>query len=293
MDGIVVLDKPRGISSHDAVQKVRRLLGTKRVGHLGTLDPIGTGVLPLVVGQATRLSQFFLRHERAYDALIRFGFATDSYDADGDPITETREAAFNEEQVEAALASFRGPLLQTPPPVSAKKIGGVPAYKLARRNKPVRLEPVAVEVYELKLLAVEGDRARVSVRCSAGTYVRSLAHELGEALGAGAHVAELRRTAMGEFTLEMARTLEELEELRAADRLGEALIPPDRELPDLHAARVDEMTATQIAHGRDFRISAFGSGKGAQRVKAIDPTGRLVAIGEIRLPLVYHPIVVL
>jgi tRNA pseudouridine55 synthase len=293
MDGIVVLDKPRGISSHDAVQKVRRLLGTKRVGHLGTLDPIGTGVLPLVVGQATRLSQFFLRHERAYEAVIRFGFATDSYDADGDAITEPREAAFSEEQIEAALASFRGPLQQTPPPVSAKKIGGVPAYKLARRNKPVRLEPVAVEVYELKLLAVEGDRARVSVRCSAGTYVRSLAHEVGAALGAGAHIAELRRTAMGEFTLEVARTLEELEALRAADRLGEALIPPDRVLPDIPAARVDEMTATQIAHGRDFRISAFGAGKGAKQVKAIDPTGRLVAIGEVRLPLVYHPIVVL
>ena len=293
MDGIVVLDKPRGISSHDAVQKVRRLLGTKRVGHLGTLDPIGTGVLPLVVGQATRLSQFFLRHERAYEAVIRFGFATDSYDADGEPITEPQEAAFNKEQIEAALASFRGPLQQTPPPVSAKKIGGVPAYKLARRNKPVRLEPVAVVVYELKLLAVEGDRARVFVRCSAGTYVRSLAHEVGAALGAGAHVAELRRTAMGEFTLEMARTLEELEALRAADRLVEALIPPDRVLPDIPAARVDEMTAMQIAHGRDFRISAFGAGKGAKQVKAIDPTGRLVAIGEVRLPLVYHPIVVL
>ncbi len=293
MDGIVVLDKPQGISSHDAVQKLRRLTGVKRIGHLGTLDPLGTGVLPLVIGRATRLSQFFLGHDRSYEAVIRFGFATDTYDACGDPVGDPQNVLVTREQVEAALPDFRGELQQTPPPISAKKIAGVPAYKLARKKQPVELEPVTVNVYEFDLREVEGDRARVFVRCSTGTYVRSLAHEIGQALGCGAHIEELRRTAMGEFTLEMAHTLKDLAALHAAGRFEEALLAPDRVLPEIPAERVDQITATQILHGRDFRVSPFSSRKGAKRIKAIDPEGRLVAIAEARLPLIYHPIVVL
>ena len=293
MDGIIVLDKPRGISSHDAVQKLRRIAGIKRIGHLGTLDPIGTGVLPLVLGRATRLSRFFLNHDRSYEADIRFGFSTDTYDVCGQPTSEKQDVTLDCDQLEPLLAPFRGRFSQMPPPVSAKKIGGVPAYKLVRRNQPVELEAVEIEVYEFSLREVEGSLARVTVRCSAGTYLRSLAHELGQMLGTGAHVEALRRTAMGEFTLEMARTVEQLESLRQQDRLEEALLSLTQVLPEIPTERVDAATATQIGHGRDFRISPYGNRKGAKQVKAVDPQGRLVAIAEARLPLLYHPIVVL
>ncbi len=293
MDGIIVLDKPRGISSHDAVQKLRRIAGIKRVGHLGTLDPIGTGVLPLVLGRATRLSRFFLNHDRCYEADIRFGFSTSTYDLCGAPTSEKQEVTLDRDRLESLIEPFRGRFSQLPPPVSAKKIGGVPAYKLARRNQPVELESVEIEVYEYTLREVEGSLARITVRCSAGTYVRSLAHELGQRLGTGAHVEALRRTAMGEFTIEAARTVEQLESLREQDRLGEALLPLTQVLPEIPTERVDAATAAQIGHGRDFRVSPYGNRQSATQVKAVDPQGRLVAIAEARLPLLYHPIVVL
>jgi tRNA pseudouridine55 synthase len=293
MDGIIVLDKPQGISSHDAVQKMRRIAGIKRVGHLGTLDPIGTGVLPLVLGRATRLSRFFLNHDRSYEASIRFGFSTDTYDVCGEPTSEKQDVTLDRARLEELIEPFRGRLSQMPPPVSAKKIGGVPAYKLARKNMPVELEAVEVQVYEFTLGEIEGSLARVTVRCSSGTYLRSLAHELGQRLGPGAHVEALRRTAMGEFSLEMARTVEQLEALRQQGRLGEALLALTDVLPEIPTERVDAATAAQIGHGRDFRVSPYGNRKGSKQVKAVDPQGRLVAIAEARLPLLYHPIVVL
>lgn len=288
----MILDKPAGISSHDAVQKLRKLSGTKRVGHLGTLDPLGTGVLPLVIGRATRLSRFFLNHDRSYEAVIRFGFATDTYDREGKATSEPADIDLTVDTLEPLLDQFRGKFLQTPPSVSAKKVEGVPAYKLARKNQPVELQPVEVEVYKLELLGVEGPCARISVRCSAGTYVRSLAHDLGCCLKVGAHVESLRRTAMGEFTLDQAHSVEELTTLRAGGQLEEALVTPDCVLPEIPVERVDEITAARIAHGRDFRVSAFGGGRGAERIKAIDRDGKLVAIAEATMPLVYHPIVV-
>jgi len=293
MDGVLILDKPVGISSHGAVQKLRRLTGIRRIGHLGTLDPLGTGVLPMIVGRATRLAQFFSHHERTYEAVIRFGFSTDSYDADGVATSEAQPITLSQEQLKDLLPRFTGKLMQTPPPISAKKIDGVPAYKLTRKNKPVRLEPVEIHVYEFELLAVRGDRAEVRVRCSTGTYMRSLAHELGQELAVGAHVESLRRTAMGEFTVENAHTLEELEGLRDQGNLEDAFLRAESLLPEIPVERVDDITAGRIAHGRDFRVSAFGNRQGAKLVKAIAPDGRLLAIAEAKLPLLYHPIVVL
>ena len=293
MDGVLVLDKPAGISSHGAVQKLRRLTGIKRIGHLGTLDPLGTGVLPMIVGRATRLAQFFSHHERTYEAVIRFGFSTDSYDADGEATSEPQDVTLSEARLKDLLPQFTGKLMQTPPPISAKKIDGVPAYKLTRKNKPVRLEPAAVHVFEFELLGVEADRAEVRVRCSTGTYMRSLAHELGQQLGVGAHVESLRRTAMGEFTIDNAHTLEELEALRDEGKLDDAFLRAESLLPEIPTERVDDITAGRIAHGRDFRVSAFGNRQGARLVKAIAPDGRLLAIAEAKLPLLYHPIVVL
>ncbi len=293
MDGVIIINKPVGWTSHDAVNKVRRLVGTRRVGHLGTLDPIATGVLPLVVGRATRLAQFFTRNDKVYDATVRFGYSTDSYDSAGtatSPITQTQ---LDPQQLLSLLEGFRGIFLQTPPPISAKKIGGTPAYKLARKNVPVELKPVEVTVFSLEMLACDGAEARLQVHCSAGVYLRSIAHELGQALGCGAFLKSLCRLASGQFLLEDSWTWEALEELARENRIAEALIPAARLLPEFPSERVDALTAGQIRQGRDFRVSPFRVAKGARYVKAISPDGELVAIGEARMPNLYHPILVL
>jgi tRNA pseudouridine55 synthase len=293
VDGVIVVDKPEGITSHDVVNRVRRLAGTRRVGHLGTLDPMATGVLPLVIGRATRLAQFFSTGEKEYDASIRFGWATDTFDRVGKPISPAVEPAFSRTELEAALSAFRGTCMQTPPPFSAKKVAGIPAYRLARKKIAVELEPVEVHVYELELLEFAGAAARIRVRCSAGTYVRSFAHEAGQRLGCGAFLEALRRTGSGDFKEEHARTLEQLEQLTQAGKLSEALIPASSLLPDLPNATVDLFTAGQIRQGRDFRLSPFIDRANARYVKAIGPEGDLIAIGEARLPHLYHPILVL
>ncbi|HXP84920.1 MAG TPA: tRNA pseudouridine(55) synthase TruB [Bryobacteraceae bacterium] len=293
MDGVIVVDKPAGWTSHDVVNKMRRFAGTKKVGHLGTLDPGATGVLPLVIGRATRLAQFYTRNDKVYEGVIHFGFATDTYDADGEPASPELAVTLAPEQMEAALQPFRGRFLQTPPPVSAKKIGGRPAYELARKQQPVELKPVQVEVYALDTVRIDGCDVAVRVHCSAGTYLRSIAHEAGLALGCGAHLKSLRRTASGDFKIESARTLEELAALAEAGGLEAALIPAAQLLPEFPAEFVDAITAGQIRNGRDFRVSPFQPRKDARYVKAVNAQGDLVAIGEARLPLVYHPVLVL
>jgi tRNA pseudouridine55 synthase len=293
VDGVIVLDKPLGWTSHDAVAKVRKLAGTRRVGHLGTLDPIATGVLPLVVGRATRLAQFYLRSDKVYDAIIRFGYATDTYDSEGQPTTPITEPEIDRERLEQELARLRGTIRQMPPPISAKKVGGVPAYRLARKNIPVELKPVEVSIYSIELLDLNGPEARILVHCSAGTYLRTVAHDLGIAMGCGAHLKTLRRTATGEFTIERAHTIEELEELARQGRLKEAVIPMARLLPEFPSEIVDSVTASHIRHGRDFRVSPFHVRPGSRYVKAITQDGDLIAIGEARLPNLYHPIMVL
>jgi tRNA pseudouridine55 synthase len=293
VDGILVVDKPAGITSHDVVNRVRRLARIQRVGHLGTLDPIATGVLPLAMGRATRLAQFFLHREKTYEAVIRFGFATDTYDSAGLPAGPDVPVALSAERLEELLASYRGEFDQIPPPISAKKVNGVAAYKLARKLRPVELEPVRVRVDEFTLLGVEGARAKVRIRCSAGTYLRALAHDMGQKIGTGAHVENLRRLAAGEFTLDMAQTLEQIRDLAAQNRLEEVLIRGADLLPEAPAEQVDAITAAQILHGRDFRVSPFRVRPGSRLVKVIDMHGRLLAIGKVKLPNLYHPIVVL
>jgi tRNA pseudouridine55 synthase len=293
LDGVVIVDKPEGWTSHDVVSKMRGIFGTRRTGHLGTLDPIATGVLPVMIGQATRLARFFEKADKSYEAVVRFGFATTTYDRAGEPCGPVTEPCITAEQIEACLASMRGRIEQIPPPVSAKKIGGVPAYKLARRNAPVDLAPVSVSVYELTLLSLEGTRARLRIRCSAGTYVRAIAHRLGLLLGCGAHVEALVRTAAGSFEIGRAFTLERLQALKGAGTLPGALIPAAELLPEFPVVLVDEGTAAHIRQGRDFTVSAFRVDAGAEHVKAVGQDGRLIAIGRIALPHVYHPVVVL
>jgi tRNA pseudouridine55 synthase len=293
LSGVVVVNKPEGWTSHDVVNKIRGIFRTRRVGHLGTLDPIATGVLPVMVGQATRLAQFWERSDKEYDATIRFGFATSTWDRAGQPTGPMGPPHLSRAEIETCLTAQRGEIRQTPPPVSAKKVSGIPAYKLARRNVAVELDPVRVMIYELELLNVQEECARLRVRCSAGTYVRAIAHELGLSLGCGAHVHSLTRTAAGPFRLNSARTLDELQSLGDAERLEEAVTPAADLLPQFPPVYVDEITAGQIRHGREFNVSPFRVNPGAEHVKAIGPDGSLVAIGRILLPNIYHPIVVL
>lgn len=292
-DGVIVVAKPEGWTSHDVVAKMRGIAATRRVGHLGTLDPIATGVLPLMIGQATRLARFWEGSEKSYDAVVRFGFATSTYDRAGEPLGPAAEPQLDPVRIEACLATMRGEIEQTPPPVSAKKIGGVPAYKLARRNMPVDLAPVRVTVYELTLVSIDGPRARLRVRCSAGTYVRSMAHELGRMLGCGAHIESLVRTQSGPFCLGRAFTLDRLQQLKEEGTLADALVPMPDLLPEFPGAVVDDVTAMSIRHGRDFHVSPFRISPGSPHVKAISQDGRLIAIGRIAMPHVYHPVVVL
>ena len=291
MDGALIVDKPAGWTSHDVVARVRRLAKTKRVGHLGTLDPLATGVLPLVIGRATRLAQFFGRDQKTYEGVIRFGYSTDTFDKDGKPTSDPVVPDFDITQLERALAAFRGTFPQVPPPVSAKKVAGTPAYRLARKNKPVELEPVTITVHEFELLGFTGDSASVRLVCSAGTYLRSIAHDLGKALGCGAFLDSLRRTASGDFTVDSAHTLPELEQLASEERFDQAVIAASELLPAFPNELVDMFTAGQIRQGRDFRVSPFRT-RGGKYVKAITSDGALVAIGEVRLPNVYHPILV-
>jgi tRNA pseudouridine55 synthase len=293
LNGALIVDKPAGLTSHDVVNRVRRIAGTRRVGHLGTLDPAATGVLPLLLDRATRLAQFLMRADKLYDATIRFGYATSTYDREGEPLGAQQDVQVDPSWLEDIVPQFLGRIQQIPPAISAKKISGVPAYKLARQQKPVELEPVEVEIYSIQIVSVEGALARIKVHCSAGTYLRTLAHDLGRALGCGAHLYELRRLASGPFSIDQARTLEELGELAKEGRLTEAIVPAAELLPDLPYEIVDRTTVAFIRQGRDFRVSPFHSRSGARYVKAVGPDGELVAIGEARLPNVYHPIVVL
>ena len=272
---------------------MRRLAQTRKVGHLGTLDPAATGVLPLVIGRATRLARFYASSDKVYDAVLRFGWATSTYDREGERVGEPSEVDLDRDRLEPLLERFRGEFEQTPPPVSAKKIHGTPAYKLARKNVAVELEPVKVKVFSLELVGCSGAEARLRVHCSAGTYLRGIAHDLGQAYGCGAFLLSLVRTRSAEFTIEQARTLDALAEMAAADKLSEALVPATSLLPDVPFERVDNLTETQIRQGRDFRTSPFRSGEPPRYVKAVSQQNELIAIGEIRLPNLYHPFIVL
>jgi tRNA pseudouridine55 synthase len=219
MNGVLIIDKPSGWTSHDVVSRLRRILGEGSIGHLGTLDPLATGVLPLVTGSLTRLAQFYIASEKSYEGIIRFGFATNTYDADGEPI-ETHVGidhvglaapTLDLKELQNLSTKFLGVIQQVPPPFSAKKIKGVPAYKLARKQQEVILQPVEVEIKDFTITSVNADRATFRARVSSGTYMRSIAHEMGQRLGCGAHLESLRRTAVAEFDIAQAHTLEEIE----------------------------------------------------------------------------------
>jgi tRNA pseudouridine55 synthase len=286
MNGVLVIDKPQGLTSHGVVNRVRRILGQRAVGHLGTLDPSATGVLPIVVGSLTRLAQFYLHADKSYEGVIRFGFATDTYDADGEPTTPEREVHLEGAGLRALAAEFRGLIEQVPPPFSAKKIAGVPAYKLARQKKDVALKPVQVEVKEFEILAVEKHSASFRARVASGTYLRSVAHEMGQKLGCGAHLASLRRTAVAEFVIEGAHTLEELEQTIRQGSAEDLLVHPRKLLPRLPGVTANEESAALIRHGRAVNLPDFSR---ARQVKVFYGQGELMAIATRVAGTLFHP----
>src|SRR5579875_1611729 len=242
MNGLLVLDKPPGLTSHDLVAIVRRATGERSVGHLGTLDPMATGVLPLLLGKYTRLAQFFGQAEKQYTGSIRFGFSTDTFDAEGVPTSEPRPLRFSLEELQKLSERFRGEIDQVPPVFSAKKINGVPAHKLARAGKEVPVKPARITIHGFALTSLQGECVQFTMHVSAGGYVRSVAHEMGALAGCGAHLASLRRTQAGPFTLEQAIMLNELKALRPEEI--EARLPHPRSmLPEMPSITVDAVTA--------------------------------------------------
>src|SRR5215469_3445910 len=250
MNGVLVIDKSPGLTSHDVVNHVRRVLGQRAVGHLGTLDPSATGVLPLVLGSLTRLARFYNSSEKSYEGIIRFGLATDTYDAEGKSEGEAHPIPFSFDELQEVAAQFRGIIEQLPPPFSAKKIGGVPAYKLARQKKDVQLKPVRVEIKEFEINNFDGQRAGFRARVASGTYMRSLAHDIGQRLGCGAHLESLRRTSVAEFTLEDAHTLGEIDALSERAVIAELFVHPRKLLPQFPSVTASEETAAKIRSGR-------------------------------------------
>jgi tRNA pseudouridine55 synthase len=294
MNGVLVVDKPAGPTSHDAVAQVRRALGLRRVGHTGTLDPLAAGVLPLVVGRATRLAQFLSGDEKEYLAMVRFGLATPTYDSEGvEPGTACAPAGFDAAALTSILDEFRGTYWQTPPPYSAKKVGGTPAYRLARAAKAVELKAVKVTVRRLELEACGEDTARLRLVCSSGFYVRSLAHSLGERLGCGAHLHALRRIRAGDFSEHQAVPLAQIEREGAAALRH--LVPMSSLLPMLPPVVVNERGARRAAHGNALVASDLAAPPvpAAARVRVVDVDGTLLGIAEPSPEGVLHPVVVL
>jgi len=290
MNGVLIIDKPTGLTSHDVVNRVRRILQQTSVGHLGTLDPLATGVLPLVTGSLTRLAQFYGAKEKTYEGVIRFGFATDTYDSDGEPGGPARTVDVSLEQMRGLALPFVGLIEQMPPPFSAKKIKGVPAYKLARKHQDVALKPVQVEIKEFEILGVEGDRASFRARVASGTYMRSVAHDMGQQLGCGAHLQSLRRTVLGEFDLSQAHTLEELEAACKAGGSEEIFIHPRRLLPEFPCVTTSEETAALIRNGRAVNLPELSQ---SRQVKVFAGQRELIAIATRIAGTLFHPRIVL
>jgi tRNA pseudouridine55 synthase len=292
MDGVLIVDKPAGLTSHDVVAKVRHLLRVRRVGHTGTLDPFATGVLVILVGRATRLAQFLSGLEKEYEAVIRLGYATDTGDVTGKPIQIDRMATsqgWSKDEIEAALASLRGDIDQVPPMFSAKKQGGRKLYELARRGEEVERKPVRVCIHEFEAIKPTGELLKdnldgtfdfeVRVACSAGTYIRTLAEDFGKRLQIGAHLAELRRTRVGEFGIQQAQTLDQLRINFAEEALGKTLLTPDDALSRLPALDLSADELQKVRNGISLRVSQTGWSDGEQVKLRIHP-GHLIAVAD-------------
>jgi tRNA pseudouridine55 synthase len=277
VNGLLVLDKPSGMTSHDVVYAVRRATGEKSVGHLGTLDPMATGVLPLLLGKWTRLAQFFSAAEKVYTGTIRFGWATDTYDAEGTQAGEAAPLTLGLAELQTLALHFAGEMEQMPPVFSAKKIGGVPAYKLARAGKEVPVKPARIFIHSFVLTGLDGDVASFAMHVSAGGYVRSVAHELGQMAGCGAHLASLRRTRAGDFSLDQSLTLETMSLLAGRGELEAALPHPRTLLQQLPCVTADETAAGRLRNGMSVNLPEFSQ---SPLVKIFTGPRDLVGVGK-------------
>jgi tRNA pseudouridine55 synthase len=290
VNGLLIVDKPGGMTSHDVVARVRRAAGEQSVGHLGTLDPMATGVLPLMLGKFTRLAQFFSANEKAYTGTMRFGFATDTYDAEGQVAGDVRSVSLTLEAVRAEAQRFLGESEQMPPAFSAKKVNGKPAYKIAREGKTPELKAVRITVDAFTIESIDGDTAQFAMRISAGGYVRAIAHGMGQALGCGAHLASLQRTAAGPFMLEQALPLADVETLAATGKLEERMVHPRTLLPEMPSVMADGQTVGRIRNGMQVNLPEYS---GAMLVKVFAGQRELVGIGKRVAGTLFHPAVVL
>ena len=285
------MDKPAGMTSHDVVAIVRRATGEKSIGHLGTLDPMATGVLPLLLGKYTRLAQFFGQAEKSYEGTIRFGFATDSFDADGEPASEPKPLVHTLDELRELARHFNGAMEQVPPIFSAKKIGGVPAHKLARAGKDVPVKPAKIFIHSFALTGLEGNAASFEMTISAGGYVRSVAHGLGELAGCGAHLASLRRTRAGAFSLTQAITVDQLKAFAGDGAAIEALLPhPRAMLVEMPSVTVDEQAAGRLRNGMQVNLPEFSN---AALIKVFTSPTELLAIAKRIAGTLAQPIVVI
>jgi tRNA pseudouridine55 synthase len=295
VNGLIVIDKPGGMTSHDVVAKLRRITGEKSIGHLGTLDPMATGVLPLLMGKYTRLAQYFSSAEKSYSGTIRFGFSTDTYDAEGQPDGLDRWlevcATMTLERVRAAAERFDGEMEQMPPSYSAKKIAGTPAYKLAREGKPVELKAAKVRIDFFTITGLDGAEAKFEMTISAGGYVRSVAHELGSHLGCGAHLSALRRTRAGAFAIDGAHTLEELEATAGnSEALERLCVHPRILLPEMSAVTGDAIALGRLRNGAQANLPEFSR---APMVKVFSGQRELVGIAKRVAGTLFQPVVVM
>lgn len=289
MNGVLIIDKPSRLTSHDVVARVRRILKQKAIGHLGTLDPIATGVLPLVLGNMTRLAQFYLASEKCYEGMIRFGFATDTYDAQGEPDGEPKSVSLTLDQVRDFAEKFNGIIEQMPPPFSAKKIQGVPAYKLARKKREVALKAVQVEIKQFEIVELKGERAQFRARVASGTYMRSVAHEMGRLAGCGAHLESLRRTSVAEFDIAEAHRIEDVERAAQGGGIADLLIHPRKLLPLLPCVTATDEVAARIRHGRPINLPELSR---AREVKVFYGQRDLIAISTRVAGTLFHPKIV-
>ncbi len=292
MNGLLIIDKPAGMTSHDVVSRLRQITGERSIGHLGTLDPMATGVLPLLLGKYTRLAQYFSAAEKSYEGRIRFGFATDTYDAEGvaagPDCSALLDPPLSLDTIRAAASRFHGVMEQMPPPYSAKKIAGKPAYKLAREGKPVELKAVPVHIFSFEISALDGAEASFTMTISAGGYVRAVAHQLGQDLGCGAHLSSLRRTQAGVFTLDEAHTLDELQPLAGcAEALAMRSVHPRSLLPEMPAVTGDAQALGRLRNGSQANLPEFSN---APLVKVFAGQRELVGIAKRVAGTLFQPV---
>lgn len=287
MDGVLVIDKPAAWTSHDVVAKIRNLTKVKKVGHTGTLDPFATGVLPLTLGRATRLTNHFLASDKVYRGVVRFGFATTTFDVDGEPTGEDSRPELDPERVRAAFAPYIGTIVQTLPAFSAKKVRGRPLYEYARKGVEVEPSTKEVTIRSLEVLRVEGCEAEFDLVCTAGTYVRTLAHDVGRDYGCGAHLARLRRTRSGEFSIESASPLQDEKGFLTRDQFLTRVIPLRQLLTDLPAIVLSPGDRTRLLHGSDLNL--LTASWEASEYRLLDESGDLVAIAQ-RLQTFLSPV---